>query len=121
MYKIVVVNYPEDRRVLRARKASRASDDFETNPLAAAKKTSIEDHSRFGKAIWLKLACDHQFAVVFENSFNEDGARLHQRNTGEMDETGLMDADLTFRQHSGGHSPEPNQPTFLNFASRYFN
>jgi hypothetical protein len=35
-------------------------------------------------------------------------------------ETGLMEGDLTFRQHAGGHTPGPNWPTFLDFASRYF-
>jgi hypothetical protein len=34
-------------------------------------------------------------------------------------ETGLMDGDVAFRQHSGGHTPGPNWPTFLTFASRY--
>ena len=34
-------------------------------------------------------------------------------------ETGLMDGDVSFRQHSGGHTPGPNWPTFLTFASRY--
>jgi hypothetical protein len=34
-------------------------------------------------------------------------------------ETGLLEGDLAFRQHSGGHTPGPNWPTFLNFASRY--
>jgi hypothetical protein len=35
-------------------------------------------------------------------------------------ETSLMDGDLTFRQHSGGHTPGPNWPTFIQFAGRYF-
>ena len=35
-------------------------------------------------------------------------------------ETALVDGDLAFRQHSGGHTPGPNWPTFLAFASRYF-
>ncbi|HAQ21452.1 MAG TPA: acetylxylan esterase [Prolixibacteraceae bacterium] len=35
-------------------------------------------------------------------------------------ETGLMEGDLTFRQHSGGHTSGPNWPTFIEFASRYF-
>ncbi|MGE0127903.1 MAG: acetylxylan esterase [Blastocatellales bacterium] len=35
-------------------------------------------------------------------------------------ETGLMDGDVAFRQHSAGHTPRPNWPTFLTFASRYF-
>ena len=35
-------------------------------------------------------------------------------------ETGLMSGDITFRQHSGGHTTGPNWPTFIEFASRYF-
>jgi hypothetical protein len=34
-------------------------------------------------------------------------------------ETTLIDGDISFRQHSGGHTPGPNWPTFLTFASRY--
>jgi (4-O-methyl)-D-glucuronate---lignin esterase len=33
--------------------------------------------------------------------------------------TTLIDGDVAFRQHSGGHTPGPNWPTFLTFASRY--
>ena len=35
-------------------------------------------------------------------------------------ETGLMDGEVAFRQHSGGHTPGPNWPTFIAFAERYF-
>ena len=34
-------------------------------------------------------------------------------------ETALTAGDVAFRQHSGGHTPGPNWPTFLDFASRY--
>jgi hypothetical protein len=34
-------------------------------------------------------------------------------------ETPLIGGDVAFRQHSGGHTPGPNWPTFLTFASRY--
>jgi hypothetical protein len=34
-------------------------------------------------------------------------------------ETTLIDGDIAFRQHSGGHTTGPNWPTFLTFASRY--
>jgi len=34
-------------------------------------------------------------------------------------ETALIDGDVSFRQHSGGHTPGPNWPTFLKFADRY--
>jgi hypothetical protein len=33
--------------------------------------------------------------------------------------TALMDGELAFRQHPGGHTPAPNWPYFLEFASRY--
>ena len=34
-------------------------------------------------------------------------------------ETALIDGELAWRQHSGGHTTGPNWPTFLTFASRY--
>jgi len=34
-------------------------------------------------------------------------------------ETALIDGDIAFRQHSGGHTPAPNWPTFITFAERY--
>jgi hypothetical protein len=34
-------------------------------------------------------------------------------------ETPLIAGDLAFRQHAGGHTPAPNWPTFITFASRY--
>jgi hypothetical protein len=35
-------------------------------------------------------------------------------------ETPLIDGDVAFRQHAGGHTSGPNWPTFLTFAGRYF-
>ena len=34
--------------------------------------------------------------------------------------TAVIDGDLAFRQHTEGHTAGPNWPTFLTFASRYF-
>lgn len=34
-------------------------------------------------------------------------------------ETALVDGELAFRQHSGGHTAGPNWPTFLSWADRY--
>jgi hypothetical protein len=34
-------------------------------------------------------------------------------------ETPLIAGEIAFRQHNGGHTPAPNWPTFLDFASRY--
>ena len=33
-------------------------------------------------------------------------------------ETALVDGELAFRQHAGGHTTGPNWPTFLDFAAR---
>ncbi|MGB6194708.1 MAG: hypothetical protein WBF42_19745, partial [Terracidiphilus sp.] len=33
--------------------------------------------------------------------------------------TPLIDGDLAYREHAGGHTQGPNWPTFLEFASRY--
>lgn len=33
--------------------------------------------------------------------------------------TALIDGDIAFRQHSGGHDDRPNWPTFLKFAGRH--
>jgi hypothetical protein len=35
-------------------------------------------------------------------------------------ETTLIDGDIAFRQHSGGHTTGPNWPTFLTFAGHYW-
>ncbi len=34
-------------------------------------------------------------------------------------ETPLIDGEVAFRQHNGGHTPGPNWPTFVKFADRY--
>jgi hypothetical protein len=34
-------------------------------------------------------------------------------------ETALISGDIGFRQHKEGHTPAPNWPTFIEFASRY--
>jgi hypothetical protein len=34
-------------------------------------------------------------------------------------ETSLIDGELAWRQHKGGHTTGPNWPTFIQFASRY--
>ena len=34
-------------------------------------------------------------------------------------ETPLIDGDIAYRQHNGGHTAAQNWPTFLTFAGRY--
>ncbi len=35
-------------------------------------------------------------------------------------ETSLISGEVAFRQHTSGHTPVPNWPTFLEYAGRYF-
>ncbi|MGB5668038.1 MAG: acetylxylan esterase, partial [Maribacter sp.] len=35
-------------------------------------------------------------------------------------ETALISGDIAFRQHTEGHTPAPNWPTFITFAKKYF-
>jgi hypothetical protein len=50
---------------------------------------------------------------------------LGKKDLGSTDmpqqETGLVNGDIAFRQHSGGHTTGPNWPSFIEFAERYFN
>jgi hypothetical protein len=50
-------------------------------------------------------------------------ALLGKRGLGTADfppmETALVDGEIAFRQHGGGHTTGPNWPTFLAWASRY--
>ena len=49
---------------------------------------------------------------------------LGKKDVGTTDfppiDTTLIDGDLGFRQHTGGHTAEPTWPTFLTFAAKYF-
>ena len=48
---------------------------------------------------------------------------LGKKDLGTIDfppmETALLDGDIAFREHTGGHTTGPNWPYFLTFASRY--
>lgn len=49
---------------------------------------------------------------------------LGKKGTGTIEmpaiETGLLEGDVAFRQHAGGHTTGPNWPYFIQFAKRYF-
>jgi hypothetical protein len=34
-------------------------------------------------------------------------------------ETALVDGEIAFRQHTGGHTTGPNWPTFIKYAEKY--
>jgi len=60
----------------------------------------------------LSYAGSHVIIDLWEAKGLDDRERI---------ETALIDGDIAFRQHSAGHTPAPNWPTFLAFASRYVN
>jgi hypothetical protein len=49
---------------------------------------------------------------------------LGKKGTGTTEmpaiDQGLLDGEIAFRQHSGGHTGGPNWPYFITFAKRYF-
>ncbi len=47
------------------------------------------------------------------------GARALEQRTMPAIETGLLNSDIAFRQHSEGHTDRPNWPYFIQFAERY--
>jgi hypothetical protein len=47
------------------------------------------------------------------------GVRGLETSTFPPIETALVKGNLAFRQHSDGHTPKPNWPAFLDFASRF--
>lgn len=61
------------------------------------------------------LACAHAGPVY---------KLLGKKDMGTMEfpkvETALVDGEVAFRQHAGGHTSGPNWATFLTFAERYF-
>ena len=48
------------------------------------------------------------------------GARDLGTTTFPPIDTAIIDGDLGFRQHTGGHTPGPTWPTFIAFAARHF-
>ena len=85
----------------------------------------LEGHSRYGKATIVSMAYDPRFAIAYVSS---SGAGPVYRLLGKKDmdatefppiETGFMEGEVAFRQHSGGHTDGPNWPTFLTFANRH--
>lgn len=111
-----------------------------------ARRVGREGQSRWGKTAIVTMAYDPRFAVFFGSgspaeSFAGDGFADPQgmfmaavgagpvyRLLGKRDlgtdvfpaaEASLIDGDIAFRRHAGGHTDGPNWPAFLSFAGRY--
>jgi len=59
-------------------------------------------------------------AVAAEPIYKLLGKKGFGANVFPPIETTLIDGDIGFRQHTGGHTPGPNWPAFLAFADRQF-
>ena len=61
-------------------------------------------------------------AILFVLLQIGSGARSSDLSVGAEfppQETALVEGEVAFRQHAGGHTTGPNWPTFLKFADRY--
>jgi len=69
---------------------------------------------------WVDARGSFMAAVAAQPVYQLLGARgLRTREYPPL-ETGLMEGELAFRQHAGGHTDWQNWPVFLDFAARYF-
>lgn len=106
------------------------------------RRLSNEDHKRMMKLLGIKSIRPGRNGMnpKADNYANHDEAKamfmaavgagsvyklLGKKDMGTTEfppiETTLIDGEVAFRQHSGGHSPGPNWPTLPTFAQRYLN
>lgn len=97
-------------------------DSHELIALCAPRPTFISYGASSGpgaEGTWVDQKGSFMAAVAAGPVFRLLGKK--DLGTGEFPpvETALVDGELAFRQHSGGHTTGPNWPTFLDWASRY--
>ena len=104
----------------RARPAAKAEEEEDTEVATPAGVEVVSlDEVEAGEE---KAAAE---PVVDDIDVEEDDAEapddpfLEEEEEDDDDVTNLIDGDIAFRQHTGGHTTGPNWPTFLTFASRY--
>ena len=69
---------------------------------------------------WVDARGMFMAGVAAEPVYKLLGKKGMGTNTFPPIEKGLMDGEISFRQHSAGHVTGPNWPTFLEYAERYF-
>lgn len=72
-----------------------------------------------GEGTWVDQKGSFMAAVAAGPVYELLGARALGTANFPPVETGLLDGELAFRQHAGGHTNGPNWPTFLAWADRY--
>lgn len=93
-------------------------DAHELIALCAPRPVFVSNGSKGDE--WADASGSFKACVLAGDVYNLLGKKGLGTNTMPPVETGIMNGDLAFRQHSGGHTPGPNWQTFLSFASRYF-
>lgn len=68
---------------------------------------------------WADAKGEFMAAVAADPVYKLLGAKGLATTEFPLIDTGVMDGDLAFRQHSKGHTAVPNWPFFLEFAQRY--
>jgi hypothetical protein len=129
--------------------AARGLDYLETDPAVDGRHVGIEGVSRYGKAALVTLAFEQRFAMGLIGSSGEGDAKwldqhgsymaavavgvvwklLGARDLGVGNDyrtaqmppvnTGLLDGQLAWRQHDGGHTDAPNMKYFIEWADRF--
>ena len=69
---------------------------------------------------WVDARGMFMAAVAAEPVYSLVGKKGMGTSTFPSAETSLLDGEIGFRQHKSGHTPGPNWPFFIEFASRYF-
>jgi hypothetical protein len=97
-------------------------DSHELVALCAPRPTFISYGASDGPGAegkWVDQKGSFMAAVAAGPVFELLGAKSLSTDEFPAVETAVVDGELAFRQHSGGHTTGPNWPTFLNWAERY--
>ena len=94
-------------------------DSHELIALCAPRPVFVGGGSAGGGDGWVDVPGSFKAEVAAGPVYTLLGAKDLGTTTLPPVGTALVTGDLAFRQHSGGHTPLPNWPSFLEFASRY--
>jgi hypothetical protein len=93
-------------------------DSHELVALCAPRPVFISVGSLQVEGGWVDARGMFMAGVAAEPVYNLLGKKGLGTSQFPAQETALIDGDIAFRQHAGGHTTGPNWPTFLKFADR---
>jgi hypothetical protein len=95
-------------------------DQHELIDLCAPRPVFISCGSPFVEGTWLDDKGMFMATVAAGPVYTLLGAKALDTDQMPPMGTPLIDGDLAWSQHTGGHTDGPNWPVFIQFASRYF-